>query len=91
VARKDCQHRTPVQAFKLLHPQYIMVALESVSELHMVEPLGHLLTVPPNELGSGFVFSFSPPIKEKKTKTPQKSPNPNHRNYTLSPPDMGKV
>lgn len=36
---------------KLLHPQFIAVAaLESVSLLDMVEPLGHLLHIPPNQV-----------------------------------------
>lgn len=54
MAKQDCQHGTPVPVFKLWHPQYIMVALESVAVIDMVEPLGHLLNIPPNQVGSGF-------------------------------------
>lgn len=52
--QERCQHGTPVTVFKLLHHQYIMIALQSVSASDMVEPLGHLLNIPPNQVGSGF-------------------------------------
>lgn len=81
VAREACQQGTPGPVFELLRPQYTTVALEHVSVLDTVEPSGHLLNIPPNPVGSAF----------KKTKQNNKNPNPNHKIYTLSPPDMGKI
>lgn len=67
--RGDQERMPNFTFFFFLHPQFISVAaLESVSLLDMVEPLGHLLHIPPNQVSS------------VKTKTNHKNytPSPRH-------------